>query len=98
MDAYLEMILGNKAGSVYTLRGEAENQIGCGRECEVAVTDPLCSRVHAIVRRNGDDWRLWDAMKPQRVVCQWAARRGRLSDGPCSDTRGLDRISLPFTC
>ena len=62
MDAYLEMILGNKAGSVYTLRGEAENQIGCGRECEVAVTDPLCSRVHAIVRRNGDDWRLWDAM------------------------------------
>lgn len=61
MYAYLEMTIGKQAGSVYGLREDTENQIGRSCECDVAIRDPLCSPIHAIVKHDGGQWRLCDA-------------------------------------
>ena len=58
---YLTMTVGHRAGTNYLLDGEADNRIGRGTECMVMLTDPLCSRVHAIVRRQNGAWRVFDA-------------------------------------
>ncbi len=55
------MTVGHRAGTNYLLDGEADNRIGRGTECMVMLTDPLCSRVHAIVRRQNGAWRVCDA-------------------------------------
>ncbi|MEK6246660.1 MAG: sigma 54-interacting transcriptional regulator, partial [Planctomycetales bacterium] len=61
MNAYLEMTMGNNIGAVYRLDEQVENRIGRGLECAVVLTDPLCSRVHATIKRDDDGWVLWDA-------------------------------------
>lgn len=77
------MILGNQAGAVYPLSEEAENRIGRGQECGVAIVDPLCSRVHAVVRRDGDNWRFCDA----------SSRNGSYIDG-----HRVEEASLEDNC
>ncbi len=58
---YLTMTLGSQAGTIFRLDPAQENRIGRGLECVVVLTDPLCSRVHAIIRREDDRWVLRDA-------------------------------------
>jgi Nif-specific regulatory protein len=55
------MTLGNRAGTIIRLDPAKENRIGRGLECVVVLEDPLCSRVHAIIRREDDRWVLSDA-------------------------------------
>ncbi|HEX4149762.1 MAG TPA: sigma 54-interacting transcriptional regulator [Pirellulales bacterium] len=59
--AYLTMTVGHRAGNHYPLDPEGENQLGRGTECAVILTDPLCSRVHAVVTREAGSWRVRDA-------------------------------------
>src|SRR5690606_5269518 len=40
---------------------DRENRIGRGIDCHVILSDPLCSRVHAILFRDGQGWWLQDA-------------------------------------
>ena len=58
---YLTMTVGSQPGSVFRLNADDENRIGRGLECSVILTDPLCSRVHAILSRDDDRWVLRDA-------------------------------------
>ncbi|NIL98866.1 MAG: FHA domain-containing protein [Planctomycetales bacterium] len=55
------MTVGSQPGSVFPLNADCENRIGRGLECSVILTDPLCSRVHAILSRDDDLWTLRDA-------------------------------------
>ncbi len=61
MTAYLTMTSGARAGSNHRLDPEAENQVGRGLDCQIMLTDPLSSRVHAIVVRDEEGWWARDA-------------------------------------
>jgi len=58
--AYLTMTLGPKPGTRYALDPMVDNRIGRGTECLVVLNDPLCSRVHAVVRHENHRWHLHD--------------------------------------
>src|SRR5437868_6123405 len=55
------MTVGHRAGTSYMLEAGEEAQIGRGTECKVMLSDPLCSRVHAIVWKKDGMWRVRDA-------------------------------------
>ena len=55
------MTVGSQPGTVFRLNSDGENRIGRGLECGVILTDPLCSRVHAILSREDDRWVLRDS-------------------------------------
>jgi len=55
------MNVGSRAGTVFPLDAARETTIGRGTECDVVLTDPLCSRVHARVQRQDGRWHIFDA-------------------------------------
>jgi len=55
------MTNGPRTGSNYLLDATIENWIGRGLDCQIVLTDPLSSRVHAIVRHDEDGWWARDA-------------------------------------
>jgi Nif-specific regulatory protein len=55
------MTAGPRAGSNYLLDPKAENSIGRGLDCQIVLSDPLSSRVHAIVYSDADGWWVRDA-------------------------------------
>ncbi|MEO8496455.1 MAG: sigma 54-interacting transcriptional regulator [Planctomycetota bacterium] len=61
MLAYLTLTSGARSGSNYLLDSQRENQIGRGLDCQIILTDPLSSRVHAIVAYDEDGWWARDA-------------------------------------
>ena len=61
MYTYLTMTSGSRAGASYLLDPHDENRIGRGFECAVVLTDPLCSRVHAVVVFEDKTWKIRDA-------------------------------------
>ena len=58
---YLTMTVGSRAGVSFLLDATEENRIGRDPECAIALSDPLCSRVHAIVEQADGGWRIRDA-------------------------------------
>jgi Nif-specific regulatory protein len=58
---YLTMTSGSRAGTNYLLDSSEENRIGRGLECAIVLTDPLCSRVHAIVSFRDNAWKIADS-------------------------------------
>ncbi|MEX2119027.1 MAG: FHA domain-containing protein [Pirellulales bacterium] len=61
MYTYLTITVGRDAGSNYLLDPARETRIGRGAECAVMLADGLCSRVHAVIAREDDAWRVRDA-------------------------------------
>jgi Nif-specific regulatory protein len=55
------MTAGTRAGSNYLLDPKVENSIGRGLDCQIVLTDPLSSRVHAIAYSDEDGWWVRDA-------------------------------------
>jgi two-component system response regulator HydG len=55
------MTVGTQAGNSFMLDPTDENLIGRGVDCAVVLTDPLCSRVHAIIRQTDQAWHIRDA-------------------------------------
>jgi Nif-specific regulatory protein len=58
--AYLTVTLGAKPGVRYALDTTTDNRIGRGVECRIILNDPLCSRVHAVVRLKDHRWQIRD--------------------------------------
>jgi Nif-specific regulatory protein len=58
---FLTMTVGHRAGTTYPLDLDGENRVGRGTECGVMLSDPLCSRVHAVIARQDGKWRIRDA-------------------------------------
>ncbi|MEX2173847.1 MAG: sigma 54-interacting transcriptional regulator [Pirellulaceae bacterium] len=61
MFSYLLMTVGARPGSQHLLDEQRQTQIGRGLECDIVLSDPLSSRVHAIVNCEGGDWWVRDA-------------------------------------
>lgn len=58
---YLVMTAGPRVGTHFLLAPDRQNRIGRGLECDVILTDPLASRVHAIVVCENGDWWVRDS-------------------------------------
>ncbi len=58
---YLTMTNGPRLGANFPLEGAEEFRIGRGLDCTVVLSDPMCSRVHAIITHNDDGWFLRDS-------------------------------------
>ncbi len=61
MYTYLTMTSGSRAGTSYLLDPNDANRIGRGFECAIVLTDPLCSRIHAVVAFEDKTWKIRDA-------------------------------------
>ncbi|MGD9720316.1 MAG: sigma 54-interacting transcriptional regulator [Pirellulales bacterium] len=61
MYVYLTMTVGSRAGISFLLDPTEENRIGRDPDCAIALGDPLCSRVHAIVMQQSGVWHIRDA-------------------------------------
>ena len=59
--SYLVMTGGGRVGAHFVLDAGRQNRIGRGLDCDVILTDPLSSRVHAIVTCESGDWWVRDA-------------------------------------
>ena len=60
MFTYLTMTSGSREGRSFPLEPGVETLIGRGTECRINVLDPLCSRIHAIVREQEGRWLVRD--------------------------------------
>lgn len=58
--AYLLVVKGQPLGAHYPLEPTETVRIGRGPECQITLTDPLCSRVHAELRHQEDGWWVTD--------------------------------------
>ena len=61
MYSYLIMTVGSRAGYSYLLDPTDENRIGRGVDCTVVLSDPLASRVHAVLLQQDGAWHIRDA-------------------------------------
>ncbi|WP_238397748.1 sigma 54-interacting transcriptional regulator [Anatilimnocola aggregata] len=61
MNSYLLMISGARAGAHVTLATDRPTRIGRGLDCDIVLSDPLASRVHAIVQFSDGLWWIRDA-------------------------------------
>ena len=61
MTAYLFVKAGVGTGNRYALNPQHENQIGRDWECDVALNDPQCSRVHATIVFRESAWWIADS-------------------------------------
>ena len=69
------MTAGSRAGSNYLLDPNAENLIGRGLDCQIVLSDPLSSRVHAIVFSDEDGWWVRDAGSRNGTLLEWPEDR-----------------------
>jgi len=58
---YLTFTAGQRAGANLLLDPLHKTRIGRGTECTIMLPDALCSRVHAVIAREDDVWRVRDA-------------------------------------
>lgn len=60
MVAYLAVQIGPEKGRHFPLDPERPMHIGRGSSCEIMLTDPVCSRFHAVVFYEDDRWQVRD--------------------------------------
>jgi Nif-specific regulatory protein len=58
---YLTITAGQRAGTNLVLDPLHKTRIGRGTECTIMLPDALCSRVHAVIEREDEAWRVRDA-------------------------------------
>ena len=69
--AYLTILTSNRSGTNFTLDPNRDTLMGRGSDCQVSVPDPMCSRVHAVIRYEEDLW----------VIRDQGSRNGTLVNG-----------------
>jgi two-component system response regulator HydG len=57
---FVTYVNGPQADSHILLEGEKDFRIGRGEDCDLMLSDPIASRVHAIIQRTADGWFLRD--------------------------------------
>ncbi len=79
---YLAMTVGPRQGTQFLLDASRQNRIGRGLDCDVILSDPLASRVHAIVLFEDDAWWVRDASSRNgTLVNNQKIDEARLADG-----------------
>ena len=84
MVAYLAVQSGPEKGRHYSLDPQRPMHIGRGSTCEIVLTDPVCSRFHAVVFYQDDCWQIRDS----------GSRNGTLVNGQKIDTAQIPDQSL----
>ncbi len=79
MAAYLTVRSGPEAGRQFPLDSSRPLHIGRGSSCEIMLTDPVCSRYHAVVYFEEDRWQVRDTK----------SRNGMLVNGQKTDHAAL---------
>ncbi|MDG2384964.1 MAG: sigma 54-interacting transcriptional regulator [Pirellulaceae bacterium] len=80
--SYLTMTSGPRMGTNFLLLVDRKNRIGRGTDCEIVLTDPVCSRVHAELELRDDGWWLLDSgSRNGCYVNEERAEQVRLQDG-----------------
>lgn len=79
MVAYLTVRSGPEAGCQFPLNTTRPVHIGRGSSCEIMLTDPVCSRYHAVVYFEDDRWQVRDTK----------SRNGMLVNGQKTDHAAL---------
>lgn len=77
------MTVGERAGEHFPLDSQRLNQIGRGLDCQIVLTDPLCSRIHAIV---------------ECIQGRWHARDNGSRNGTFVNDRKIDDALLSNGC
>lgn len=76
------LLSGPQAGTSYPLRETGENRIGRGTDCDVVLTDPLSSRVHAVLTHQDGEWWVRDlASRNGTFVNDQKADEAQVIDG-----------------
>ncbi len=61
MFTYLTMTAGDQTGEHFALiNASGMHRIGRGMDCEVLLRDPQCSRIHAVIQHENNQWRVRD--------------------------------------
>lgn len=79
--SYLTMTAGARAGATYLLEPGIECRIGRDLDCAVVLTDPLCSRVHAVLKFVDQHWSVHDAESRNGTF----VNEQRIADAPLAD-------------
>ncbi|MFN6164333.1 MAG: sigma 54-interacting transcriptional regulator [Planctomycetota bacterium] len=79
MSTYLAVLRGNDLNARFPLNRTLQNRIGRGLECQIQISDPLASRVHAIVEHENGQWKVSDS----------ESRNGTLVNGSRTDSAVL---------
>ena len=79
MYAYLTILTGNRSGTNFPLDPSRDTLLGRGTDCHISVPDPMCSRVHAIIKFENDQW----------VVHDQGSRNGTLVNEQKIDTAAI---------
>jgi transcriptional regulator with GAF, ATPase, and Fis domain len=58
--AFLSMSSGVDSGARFELNPEIENLLGRDWQCQIALNDPQCSRIHAVIHHDEDGWWITD--------------------------------------
>ena len=78
--AYLTILSGGGSGTNFPLDPSRETLLGRGTDCHITVPDPMCSRIHAIIWHEDDNWRIRDGK----------SRNGTLVNGQKVEQATLD--------
>ena len=82
MYAYLTILTGNRSGTNFPLDPSRETLLGRGTDCHVSVPDPMCSRVHAILTCEDEQWTLRDdSSRNGTMVNGQKIQQATLADG-----------------
>jgi len=101
----IEVVQGPDQGLVVEVPG-AEARIGCGRTCDLVLTDPTVSRLHLAVRVEGDAIRVTDAgsrngtlLDSIRIADAWARPDSTLTIGATTLRLRMssDIVELPLS-
>jgi len=80
--AYLTILTGNRAGTNFSLDPNRDTLLGRGSDCHVSVPDPMCSRVHSIVRYEQEYWVIRDhESRNGTIVNGQKVKEATLDDG-----------------
>lgn len=60
MHAYLTVLSGPRTGAQFPLPPRGETLLGRGGDCQIALPDPICSRIHARIKAEEGGWRVVD--------------------------------------
>jgi two-component system response regulator HydG len=78
---FLTMTVGQREGRSFPLEPGVENTIGRGPECLVVLSDPLCSRVHAVLEERAGQWLVRDQSRNGTLVNGQQVAEAVLADG-----------------
>jgi two-component system response regulator HydG len=81
MRAYLTIVSGTRSGTRFDLTESRDYTVGRGLDCHIVLSDPLCSRVHAVLSPAPGGWSVRDCSRNGTFVNGQKIDEAVLDDG-----------------